>query len=217
MTRIILDEGIEILFGYDVALRLTEKRSYQPDSRVILANVPTGLGVDFNTFAMIEDVQNFPAIAQALPYVGRTDIMYRPFKKRPGEVDEYTILNHYAPGSITPDEQRVFERHLKSIVLADDTDDLDRIRLLPQGKIPTGRNPPEPDLDAIAEGLQDFYADDEMIEERLGIPYNTRTMTITPLQIRLSRVRVWGIYDDENPTYVSFSSPGLPQDYLQGK
>lgn len=74
------DEGVEVLLEYDAALRFTERRFYNPDTRIILANVPTGFGVDFqNILAMGVPAHHF--IVQGSSLSGRTDVMYKPSRR----------------------------------------------------------------------------------------------------------------------------------------
>lgn len=199
---------VNALFWLHIALRLTEKM-YTQDSRVVVASLETGLGADFDGLMNLGLIQ---AIAgrNFNPYLGEEG-MYRPFQKRTGELDEADMLEHYTPGLFPPDAQRVLENKLKSLVLANPNDDLNRIRFFPNGKMDPGN---EPDLEKMSRDLQNFYADKKTILGRLGKAYDFPTLTITPLQARLDFVKMWDNKGGVTWNVVSILPLGVPKNYL---
>ncbi len=199
---------VNALFCLHVALRLTEKM-YAQDSRVVVASLETGLGADFDGLMNLGLIQ---AIAgrNFNPHFGEEGV-YRPFQKRNGELDEADVLEHYTPGLFPTDAQRVLENRLKSLVLANPNDDLNRIRFFPNGKMDPNK---EPDIERMSKDLRTFYADEKTIAGRLGKAYDFPTLTITPLQARLDFVKMWDDKGGVNWKVVSILPSGVAKNYL---
>ncbi len=178
MTTIVPD--MSILLSHEVAFRITEKR-FQPDSRVILANIHNGFGDDVMFFFA-------NALGYAAPLGGNPMTEYRPYKKRTGEPESGQMLETYAPTMLQSSEKRNIERRLGALVLADPDDDINRIRIFPGGQLP--KKMEEPDLDAIATQAKALYIDDTTIRARLEQQYETEHVVINLLQVILYRLEI---------------------------
>ena len=200
--------GINALFCLHVAMRLKEK-AFPHDSRVVVASLETSLGADFDGLMNLGLIS---AIAgpNYVPHLGEEGL-YRPFQKRNGEPAEAEMLERFTPGQFSPDEQRVLETKLKSLVLKNQNDTIDRIRFFPNGKMDPQK---EPDIEKMAKELKNFYANEQTIAGRLNVPQDYFTLKIIPLQVRLDYVKIWDAKGKLDWKVVCISSPGLPKDYL---
>lgn len=195
------------LLCHGIALRLSERKTFLPKSRVVVAGVPNVFGYHLKEllswgFAGINKGQ-LPDIPQ--------DITYYPLERRPGEPEESTMLAPYTVRYLHTPEQTTLERKLQRFVLVDRSDGVDKLQVIPPGQLPDDW---EPDYTALGRAAARYLANKKTIEQRLAEQWTTSTMTIDPLQVRLYRTDVSsssGAFDIE---IVDISRPGLSRNYL---
>ncbi len=196
------------LLCHDIALRLKERRVFLPESRIVAASVPNIFGDDFESL-LFDDIVNISCgqMPDISPYV-----VYSPSKSRPGEPVLSTMLMPYAVGHIHGPEQASLELKMQRMVLANRRDAIDKLRIIPPGRLPGSCKPDFQVLDRAALG---YLAGKEMLEKRLEEPWATSTMFIEPLQVRLYLTdlsRCWGGFTIE---VVDVRKPGLQENYLR--